>query len=353
MAAHVDESGALLTVDDPQKQWAAVSLWYHLRRPYPDRSFDYMDGQWRYWLARPPVDRLEYLIEVTGTDGSSALVLDESNPARVAGVFGDHSVLEFPGFPQPGWVADPAAAALEAGGTRVEIGLPHARGLRRDLPVQLWTPGGIDADAAIPLLLVHDGEEMDRLAAVTRYAAAMTRAERLPAFRVGLLAPLDRDAWYSASPAYARSLATAAVPALLDQVPTLGRPVLAGASLGGLSALHAEWAHPGTFAGLDLASGSFFGMRYDEQESGHARFFRIASAVERIVDARTRWTAAQIVLTCGRGEENWENNQVMLAALRRAGVTVSFSAFADAHTWVGWRDSLDPALTDLLATLWR
>jgi enterochelin esterase family protein len=59
------------------------------------------------------------------------------------------------------------------------------------------------------------------------------------------------------------------------------------------------------------------------------------------------------VLTCGRGEENWENNQAMLAALRRAGVSVAFSAFADGHTWVGWRDSLDPALTDLLAALWR
>jgi enterochelin esterase family protein len=59
------------------------------------------------------------------------------------------------------------------------------------------------------------------------------------------------------------------------------------------------------------------------------------------------------VLTCGRGEENWENNQVMLAALGRAGVSVTFSAFADGHTWVGWRDSLDPALTDLLAMLWR
>ncbi len=143
------------------------------------------------------------------------------------------------------------------------------------------------------------------------------------------------------------------MPALLDQVPTLGRPVLAGASLGGLAALHAEWTHPGTFAGLYLASGSFFGMRYDEQESGYPRFFRICSAVERVLDARTRWTTAEVVLTCGRGEENWENNQAMLAALRRAGVAVAFSAFAGGHTWVGWRDSLDPSLTGLLAGLWR
>lgn len=353
MAAHVDETGALLTVDDPQKQWEAVSLWYHLRRPYPDRSFQYSDGQWRYWLDRPPVDRLEYLIETTGADGSSALVLDESNPATVAGVFGEHSVLEFPGYHRPWWVADLHGGASATHGTRVEIGLPHAHGLRRDLPVELWTPDGVDSDATLPLLLVHDGTEMDRLAAVTSYATAMARTGRLPAFRIGLLSPPDRDAWYSASPAYARSLATTAVPALLDQVPTLGRPVLAGASLGALAALHAEWAHPGTFAGLYLASGSFFQVRFDEQESGHARFLRICSAVEWILDAATPWTAAKVALTCGRGEENWENNQAMVAALRRAGVTATFSAFADGHTWVGWRDSLDPALTDLLATLWR
>ena len=346
MAALVEDAGALLTVDDPTGRWRSVSLWYHLRRPYPDRTFDLVDGQWRYWLPRPPVDRLEYLIERTTSGGSTEMVLDDGNDAIVPGAFGSHSVLEFPGYSPPDWLGWEAPS-----GTRVEVALPHARGLRRDLPATIWTPTG-DGDATMPLLLVHDGPEMDRFASLTQYAAAMIAGGVLPAFRVGLLAPGDRDAWYSASPAYARSLADAAVPALLGTVPTAGRPVLVGASLGALSALHVEWTHPGTFDALFLASGSFFTMRYDEQESGHSRFFRIASAVERIVDAPASPTTAPMVLVCGTGEENWENNQAMLAALTRMGGPVRFEDFRDGHTWVGWRDSLHPALTGLLRSVW-
>ncbi len=346
MAVRVEDAGALLTVDDPTGRWRSVGLWYHLRRPYPDRSFDYVDGQWRYWLPRPPVDRLEYLLERTTVDGRAEMVLDDGNDATVPGAFGPHSVLEFPGYTPPPWLTWTAPA-----GTRVEAALPHARGLRRDLPVTIWTPEG-HADEPLPMLLVHDGPEMDEYACITRYAAAMITQGVLPAFRVGLLAPGDRDAWYSASPAYARSLADTAVPALLRAVPTSGRPVLAGASLGALSALHVEWTHPGTFAALFLASGSFFTMRHDEQESGHARFFRIVSTVERIADAPASPTDAPMTLVCGTGEENWENNQAMLAALRRMGAGAAFGEFRDGHTWVGWRDSLDPALTGLLRTVW-
>jgi enterochelin esterase family protein len=346
VAALVEDAGALLTVDDPTGRWRSVSLWYHLRRPYPDRTFDLVDGQWRYWLPRPPVDRLEYLIERTTSNGGTEMVLDDGNDVTVPGAFGSHSVLEFPGYSPPAWLGWEAPT-----GTRVEALLPHARGLRRDLPVTLWTPTGY-GDEMLPLLLVHDGPEMDRFASLTRYAAAMIARRVLPPFRVGLLAPGDRDAWYSASPAYARLLAEAAVPALLRVVPTSGRPVLVGASLGALSALHVEWTHPGTFAALFLASGSFFTMRYDEQESGHARFFRIASAVERIVDGPASPTSAPMTLVCGTGEENWENNQAMLAALTRMGAPVTFEAFRDGHTWVGWRDSFDPGLTGLLRSVW-
>lgn len=347
MAALVDPAGALLTVDDPTGRWRSVSLWYHLRRPYPDRTFEHVDGQWRYWLPRPPVDRLEYLLERTTRDGGTERVLDDGNDATVPGAFGSHSVLEFPGYTPPAWLTWEAPS-----GTRIEAAaLPHARGMRRDLPVTIWTPAG-HGDETLPLLLVHDGPEMDRFASITRYAAAMIVGRVLPAFRVGLLAPGDRDAWYSASPAYARSLAHSAVPALLGMVPTSGRPVLVGASLGALSALHVEWTHPGTFAALFLASGSFFTMRHDEQESGHARFFRIASAVERIVDAPASPTTAPMALVCGTGEENWENNQAMLTALTSMGAAVTFAEFRDGHTWVGWRDSFHPALTGLLRSVW-
>lgn len=346
MAPRVEPEGALLVLDDPAGRWDSVSLRYHLRPPYPDRSFARTERGWGYWLDRPDVDRVEYLIEQTDPAGTTRLSLDETNPLRAPGAFGDHSVLEFPGYAPPGWLEWPAPP-----GQRLDLTLPHGRGLRRELPVQVWSPDGL-GDAAAPLLLAHDGPELDRYSSLTRYSSAMIQAGRLPPHRVGLLAPLDRDAWYSASPAYARSLSRHAVPALERAVPTVGAPVLVGVSLGALAGLHAEWSAPGTFAALFLASGSFFQMRYDSHEQSYGRFFRIVSAVESVVDTPTAPSEVRVAMVCGTGEENWENNRVVADALRRMGVDPTFTPFRDGHTWVGWRDSFHPALTTLLTGLW-
>ncbi len=347
MSPRIEDAGALLTLPDPDGRWESVGLAYHLRGPYPDLSFERTEHGWGYWLARPDVDRVEYLLECTDPSGGTARLLDATNPRRVPGVFGEHSVLEFPGYREPEWLGWPAPD-----GSLVGMSLPHGRGLRRDLPVQVFSPAGLGDDEAVPMLLVHDGPEMDRLAQVTRYSAAMVAAGVLPAHRVGLLAPLDRDAWYSASPAYARSLTQHAVPALLAAFPTTQRPVLAGASLGALAALHGEWLTPGTFDGLFLASGSFFTLRYDSHERPFGRFDRISSAVEHIVDAREAPTEARVAMVCGTAEENRENNEAMARALERAGLSVDLQSFRDGHTWVGWRDALHPWLTRLLTSLW-
>jgi enterochelin esterase-like enzyme len=342
----VEAAGALLQLPDPAGRLASVSLWYHLRRPYPARTFDRTRSGWRYWLDRPAVDRLEYLLEQTDDAGTTTLVLDPTNPRRVSGAFGEHSVLEFPGYCEPEWLSWPALA-----GARVDDRLPVPE-LDADLPVQVWTPEGIAPQARLPLLLAHDGPELDRLAQLTRYSAAMIQANVLRPHRVALLHPVDRDAWYSASPAYARALVEHAVPALLDRVPTEGRPVLMGASLGALAALHAQWAHPDTFAALFLASGSFFQLRWDSHEQGYERFWRIVDAVDAIGSTPTAASGAPVTMVCGTGEENWENNEAMAAALRRAGASVQLTPFRDGHTWVGWRDALHPSLTSMLSSLW-
>ena len=347
MSPRIEDAGALLYLPDPAGRWSSVRMAYHLRAPYPDLDFARTGDGWGYWLPRPPVDRLEYRIECTEADGTAATLLDETNPRRTPGVFGDHSVLEFPSYTPPPWLGWPAPDGL-----RTDLVLVSGPGMRRDLPVTVVTPAGLSDSDPAPLLLVHDGPEMDRFAGVTRYSAAMVAAGMLPPHRVGLLAPLDRDAWYSASPAYARALTRNAVPALRAAVPTTGRPVLAGASLGALAALHAEWTTPGTFGGLFLASGSFFQMRFDSQEASHERFYRISSTVERIVDSPRSPTDAPIAMVCGTGEENWDNNAAMARALTRMGRRVGVIPFRDGHTWVGWRDALHPFLTTLLTTVW-
>jgi enterochelin esterase family protein len=42
----------------------------------------------------------------------------------------------------------------------------------------------------------------------------------------------------------------------------------------------------------------------------------------------------------------------MAHALRRQGYPGGLAEVPDVHTWVGWRDALDPHLTTLLRRVW-
>jgi hypothetical protein len=50
--------------------------------------------------SRPPVQRLEYLFEVTDSAGATRMICDPAGP-RTRTPFGDHWVLEFPGYREP------------------------------------------------------------------------------------------------------------------------------------------------------------------------------------------------------------------------------------------------------------
>jgi enterochelin esterase family protein len=337
VTARADEHGADFFVPDLDADVRDVSLWYHLRGPYPDRRFQRVEGGWHLRLPRPDVDRLEYLLDVQGHT-SRSLLLDATNPAAVPGAFGPHSVVEFPGYSAPAWLTAPAPAG------RYET-VPVA-----GVSAQVWSPAGTEPSRVCPLLVAHDGPELERYASLTRYVAAMVADGRLPPVRVALLAPGDRDAEYSASPAYARLLTGQVLPALRAAVPTRGLPVLMGVSLGALAAFHAEWSAPGSVGGLFLGSGSFFQDRLDPQESGYARFWRIVAAVTTVLDAPEPPSRPPVMMVCGAAEENLANNHAFAGALRRLGYPVALAEVRDGHTWVGWRDTFDPYLTTLLHT---
>jgi enterochelin esterase family protein len=337
VTAQADEHGADFFVPDAHGHAREVSLWYHLRGPYPDRRFQRVPGGWHLRLPRPEVDRLEYLLDVTD-ETSRALLLDDSNPAAVPGAFGRHSVVEFPGYSPPAWLSQPVPAGsyetVQAAG----------------VTAQVWSPAGTVASHVCALLVAHDGPELDRFASLTQYVAAMVALGRLPPVRVALLAPVDRDAEYSASPAYARLLTGQVLPALRAAVPTRGAPVLLGVSLGALAAFHAEWSAPGSVGGLFLGSGSFFQHRLDLQESGYSRFWRIERAVAAVLDAPEPPSRPPVAMVCGAAEENLANNRAFDRCLRRLGYPVGLAEVRDGHTWVGWRDAFDPHLTTLLHT---
>ena len=326
---------------DPDKQLRGVRLQQDVRLPGELLGFTRDGDDWVLTVPRPDVDRMEYSFELQHAGGESEWVCDPGNPLRVGGAFGDKSVLELPGYVAPSWLAaDPPR------GPRRELAL-RSRGLPHDVPALLWSAHGSDDGAELPLLVVHDGPEYDALASLTLFLDAMVEAGRLPAMRAALLAPIDRNESYAASASYSRALALGLVPSLHREAPTtvtLGM----GASLGGLAMLHAQRAHPGTFAGLYLQSSSFFHRVLDEQESGFERFQRITSFVDSVLRAGPAVDPVPIVLTCGLIEENVENNRLMTRSLGAQGYDTRLVENRDVHTYTGWRDTFDPNLVDLV-----
>ena len=341
MSASVDGDTIAFRFPDPGRRLHGVRLQQDVRLPGDRLDLVRSQDDWVLTVPRPDVDRMEYAFELRHADGGSQWVTDPGNPERVSGAFGDKSVLLMPEYVPPAWTG-----ATPPRGARTTVKLP-SRGLPQDVPAVLWSSAGLAEDVEAPLLVVHDGPEYDALACLTLFLDAMVEQRRLPAMRAALLAPVDRNETYSASPTYGRALALGLVPRLTRTVPTslvLGM----GASLGGLAMLQAQRAHAGVFAGLYLQSSSFFHRVLDEQESGFARFTRITSFVDAVLRSGAAEDPVPVVMSCGLIEENVENNRLMTRALQAQGYDTRLVENRDVHTYTGWRDTFDPNLVDLV-----
>lgn len=339
-----DEHGVWFGVADPHLDLVGVDLvpetWDRHRRPF---AFDGAARAWRVRLPRQDVDRLEYRLVRRTPDGVEHVGPDPANPVQAPGLFGAASVVTFPGYAEPAWLAAPADP-----GRRVEVALPSPT-LGTAQSLEVWSSAGLPDQQPAPLLVALDGPDLDRLAGLTHFLAVQVGQGRLPPLRAALLpAGPDRNERYSASPTYTTALTDELLPALEPFAPATRRVGL-GASLGGLALLTAEGRVPGAFAGLMLQSGSFFVRDLDgHEESGFPWFARVHDAVTARLAQTRAASGARLVLTCGRAEENLRNNRRMAAALRRQGYRVVFVENPDAHTFAGWRDTYDPLLGTLL-----
>jgi enterochelin esterase family protein len=299
---------------------------------------------WVLDVPRPGVQRLEYRFAVARGD-LVEVVLDPANPVSVGTAFGDRSVLELPGYAPPWWLSAPTLAG------RMEA-MSLAGETADEVPVTVWSPVDLADDEPAPMLLVHDGAEYDQLARITTYCAALIAAGKLPPHRVALAHPVIRDAWYSGSPQYLRTIADAGLDRLGERYAVRGPVVVVGASLGGLTALLLGLLGAPRVGGVYSQSGSFFQVRHDDSESGYRYFGRISRLVQSVLDMRHAERPLVIGMSCGALEENAANNRDMAAALRRAGHDVTLREVADLHNYTAWRDALDPGLTDVLRRVW-
>jgi enterochelin esterase family protein len=360
-----------LRLADPDHVLAGVRLQQDLGIAADLLDFRRASGGWELTLDRPPVARVEYLLELHGQDGRTQVVPDPANPRQAAGAFGPKSVLEFPGYAAPAWLA----AAADPGSS-ITLAVP-ASSLDDAVVVRIWAPSDAPGDEPLPLLVVHDGPEYDSLASLTQYLGAGIAGGWLPRLRAALLSPGQvgpgqlgsgqpgpeqpgpeqlspghRNDWYSASAGYARALMTQVIPAVTGGVASTVR-IGMGTSLGGLAMLHAHCRYPGVFGGLFLQSGSFFVPRLDSQERRFRYYRRITAFTAAVRAHRVPGAPVPVVMTCGSIEENIGNNRLMLAVLRSAGYPATLHEVADVHNYTAWRDAFDPYLTELVAAVTR
>ncbi len=340
----VEDDSIAFRLADPEHDLPGVRLWCDLDLG-TDLDFADVEGGWELRLPLPDLDCLEYLFEVSA-DEAPDLRLDPGNPDTVGGAFGEHSWLPLPGYLPPAWLALPRVVGERTAVTveRTPVGAVDA---------EIWQPVDPVPHQRLPLLVVHDGPEMDKYGGLTHYVGSLIQDGRLPRMRVALLEPGVRNERYAADPAYAAALTNHVIPRLLVDWPSDHRPVLLGQSLGGLAALHAAWTSPRTFAGLMLQSGSFFTTELDPQESDFEFWKEVTGFVASVHAAeKAAPEAPPVALTCGTAEENYANNNLMAEHLADTGIAVAWGQTRQGHTWTCWRDLLDPYLTDLLSKVW-
>jgi enterochelin esterase-like enzyme len=336
----------LLRLADPDARYAAVRLCSDLALPDGARAYARLNGEWRLELPSPPVTRLEYQLEVVHRDGGTERLCDPGNPHRAPGAFGEKSVLLFPGYSPPGWLAREGVP-----GRRHDLTV-RGRGLGATVAIGLWSPEDADQSEPLPLLIAHDGPEYDDLAALTRFAAVAIRTGDLPRHRIALLAPGERDEWYSASARYADAMVHDVLPAIRAAVSVRGAPAGMGTSLGALAMLHVQRRHPPALGALFLQSGSFFMPRFDAHEARFSRYKRIVRFVSATLRDRAHPKPVPVTLTCGSAEENVHNNRVMARALSAQSYPAALHEVPDLHNYTAWRDAFEPHLTGLLARAW-
>ncbi len=347
----VIEDSLVFTLDDPDRSLARVSLDCDDAVP-GRRRFRRTGTGWLLSIPRPDLNRLEYRLLLTTRSGETSVVCDSENPERVNTAFGERSVALMPGYVRPEWLrveAEPGVMTkdvIEGDDARIE---GDDDGI--DIPITVWSPAGLESVEPAPLLVVHDGPEYVELAQLDQYAAVMIASGALPPFRMALMHPVERDAWYAANADYVAA-ELAALDKLTDEVSVVGEMVVMGASLGGLTAVLIALAAGSRFGGVLSQSGSFFSTELDPQESSYPFFEQVTAGVRSIVTSPAPGSPLQIVMTCGRMEENFANNDAMSSALAELGHLVAFTAVADLHNYTAWRDALDPALTEVLRTVW-
>ncbi|MGV2918882.1 alpha/beta hydrolase-fold protein [Streptomyces alfalfae] len=259
-----------------------------------------------------------------------------ADPFNPVGAGGDRSIAATPDAPaQPHWPAVGPDDILPVPRARIRWASERLGG-RRTVRVHPVGGGG-------PVVLLLDGDDWLYLhPAMTAFDAAFAAGE-MPPVTLVFLPSKDREAEFGCRPELWEAVRDELLPLVAESgIPAdPSRLVVAGQSLGGLSALYAAVEFPELVSRVACQSGSFW-WSPEAMELADPLGGRAGGAVAARLEAGDRdLSGLRIAFDLGEHESR------MLAhcertedLVRRAGATVRVSRSASGHDRAGWRHAL-------------
>ena len=296
---------------------------------------------WATTIELPPGSRIEYKFEVV-THGARHLILDPLNDVRAHDPFGANSVCQGSGYVRPRWTnvqADSRKGSLET--LRIDS---EVFGDARD--IQIYKPARFRSNRRYPLLVVHDGHDYLKFAALQTVLDNLIQALEIPPIIVAMTQSHDRLREYAGDDRHATFLAEELLPAMTENYPLIpearARGIM-GASFGGVASLHTAWRHPGVFGNLLLQSGSYAFSDIGRHQRGPA-FDPVVKFMNAFRE-EPGLPAERIYMSCGIYESLIYENRSLVPGLQAQGIDVRFEEARDAHNWENWRDRLRNGLS--------
>ncbi|MFH9061020.1 alpha/beta hydrolase-fold protein [Streptomyces coeruleorubidus] len=294
--------------------------------PVPLRRFGDTDC-WYAEVRMPARLRVTYQFRV----GEEAY----ADPLNPVGAGGDRSIAATPDAPaQPHWPAVGADGVLPLPRTRIRWASERLGG-RRTVRVHPAGGGG-------PVVLLLDGDDWLYLhPAMTAFDSAVASGEMPPVTLVFLPAK-DREAEFACG----RELWEAVRDELMPQVAETGVPadrdrlVVAGQSLGGLSALYAALEFPDLVSRVACQSPSFW-WTPDAPSLADPLGGPAGGAIAARLRERPDLSGLRVAFDVGEHETRMLPHCELVETLAgQAGATVRVSRSASGHDRAGWRQAL-------------
>ena len=321
---------------------------YGLESSQPfERAYD--TDLWFQVHEMPPGSRVEYKLEVI-RHGHHEWIRDPYTPPLAPHALG--AIWVAPGVGSAGrWWPGPAPETRtgrleELWLTKTAFGEPRR--------VTMYLPARFRPSRRYPLLVVHDGGDYLRYAALKEVLDNLIHRLEVAPLIAALTHPGDRLVEYPDDPRHATFIAEQLLPELESRyplMPSAANRCLMGASFGAVASLATAWRHPGQFGRLLLQSGSFAFTDIGRHKRGPA-FDRVVEFVNAFRGAPGR-PSERVYLSCGMYESLIYENRSMVPLLQTTGMGVRYEWVRDGHNWENWRDRLQSGLSWLFpGPLW-